>query len=91
MPASYDWEHCPKAHAGEPQSLANAAIHALLRQLVGDHPELTLYGLCTRVAAETGVRLSVRDNVSRPLARGLATQKKSLHASERDAPRIQQA
>jgi hypothetical protein len=43
---------------------------------------------CRRGDGCTGERA---DDVSRPPALGLATQKKSLHASERDTPRVQQA
>jgi len=37
----------------------NEAIQVLIRQLVRDHPDLTLQELCTRIATERGVRVSV--------------------------------
>ncbi len=49
----------PKPHTGGRRALLDEAIHLLLRQLVRDDPDLTLHELCTRVAAETGVRVSV--------------------------------
>jgi transposase len=49
----------PKPHAGGPQPRVNEALHGLLRQLVRDDPDLTLHELCTRIATETGVRVSV--------------------------------
>jgi transposase len=49
----------PKPHAGGPQPRVNEASHVLLRQLVRDHPDLPLHALCTRIAAEAGVRVSV--------------------------------
>ena len=49
----------PKPHTGGRRALLEEAIHLLLRQLVRDDPDLTLHELCTRIAAETGVRVSV--------------------------------
>jgi transposase len=49
----------PKPHAGGRRPLLDEAIHLLLRQLVRDDPDRTLHALCTRIAAETGVRVSV--------------------------------
>ena len=49
----------PKPHAGGQKPRLGEAAHGLLRQLVRDDPDLTLHELCTRMATETGVRVSV--------------------------------
>ena len=49
----------PKPHAGGQKPRLGEAAHGLLRQLVRDGPDLTLHELCTRMATETGVRVSV--------------------------------
>jgi transposase len=49
----------PKPHAGGQRPRLDEATHGLLRQLVRDDPDLTLHELCTRMATETGVRVSV--------------------------------
>jgi transposase len=49
----------PKPHAGGQSPRVNEAVQALIRQLVRAHPDLTLQELCTRIATETGVRVSV--------------------------------
>ena len=49
----------PKPHAGGPRPRLDEATHGLLRQLVRAHPDLTLHERCTRLAAATGVRVSV--------------------------------
>jgi transposase len=48
----------PKPHAGGQQPRLDEATHAVLRQLVRDHPALTLAERCPRIGAETGVRVS---------------------------------
>jgi transposase len=49
----------PKPHAGGQKPRLDEAAHGLLRQVVRDDPDLTLHELCTRMATETGVRVSV--------------------------------
>jgi transposase len=49
----------PKPHAGGQKPRLDAAAHAVIQRLVGDHPDATLQELCARVAADTGVRVSV--------------------------------
>ena len=49
----------PKPHAGGQKPRLGDATHGILRQLVRGHPDLTLDELCTRIAVETGVRVSV--------------------------------
>jgi transposase len=49
----------PKPHAGGQRPRLDEATHGLLRQLMRDDPDLALHKLCTRIAAETGVRVSV--------------------------------
>ena len=49
----------PKSRAGGQKLRLDAAAQAVVQRLVGDHPDATLEELCTRVAADTGVRVSV--------------------------------
>src|SRR5262245_45828221 len=49
----------PKPHAGGQKPRLDTAAQAVVRRLVADHPNATLEELCTRVAAERGVRVSV--------------------------------
>jgi transposase len=72
----------PKPHAGGPTTRVHEAIQVLIRQLVRDHPDLTLQELCTRIATETGVRVSV-PTMCRVLQRlGLPRKKsRSMHRS----------
>ncbi len=49
----------PKPHAGGQKPRVDEAAHGLLRQLARDAPDLTLHELCTRMATETGVRVSI--------------------------------
>jgi transposase len=49
----------PKPHAGGPKPALDGAATTLVRQLVHDHPDLSLEELGARVAAERGVRVSV--------------------------------
>jgi transposase len=49
----------PKPHAGGQRPRLDEATQLLLRQLVRDDPDRTLHELCTHIAAETGVRVSV--------------------------------
>ena len=49
----------PKPHAGGQRPRVDEATQVLLRRLVRDDPALTLYERCSRLAAETDVRVSV--------------------------------
>ena len=49
----------PKPHAGGQKSRLGAAAQAVIRRLMGANPDATLEELCTGVAVETGVRVSV--------------------------------
>jgi transposase len=49
----------PKPHAGGQRPRLDEVTHGLLCQLVSGDPALTLHELCTRMATETGVRVSV--------------------------------
>jgi transposase len=49
----------PKPHAGGQRSHLDIAGNTLIRQLVHDHPEMTLEELCARVADARGVRVRV--------------------------------
>jgi transposase len=48
-----------KPHAGGQKPLLGAAAQAVVQRLMGANPDATLEELCTGVAAETGVRVSV--------------------------------
>jgi transposase len=49
----------PKPHAGGQQPRLDAAAQAVVQRLLADNPDATLEELCTGVAAEIGVRVSV--------------------------------
>jgi transposase len=49
----------PKPHAGGQKPRLDPAAQAVERRLVADHPDATLEEVCTRVAADRGVRVSV--------------------------------
>jgi transposase len=49
----------PKPHAGGPRPRLDTTAATLIRRLMHDHADLTLEELCTRVADERGVRVSV--------------------------------
>ena len=52
-------EIAPKSRAGGQKPRLDAGAQAVVRRLVGDNLDATLEELCTSVAAETGVRVSV--------------------------------
>jgi transposase len=52
-------EVAPKPHAGGQRPRLDAAAQAQVRRLVDDQPDATLAELCTRLATETSVRVSV--------------------------------
>jgi transposase len=49
----------PKLHAGGQKPRLDTAAQAVVQRLMGANPDATLEELCTGVAAETGVRVSV--------------------------------
>ena len=49
----------PKPHAGGRKPRLDVAARTIVQRLVGDHPDATLEELCTGVAGETGLRVSV--------------------------------
>jgi transposase len=49
----------PKPHAGGQRPRLGAAADTLVRRVVHDNPDVTLEELCTHVADERGVRVSV--------------------------------
>ena len=49
----------PKPHAGGQKPRLGTAAQAIIRRLMEANPDATLEELCTGVAAETGVRVSV--------------------------------
>ena len=65
----------PKPPAGGQRPRLDEATHGLLRQLGRDDPDLTLHALCTRIAAETGVRVRVPTRCRIPQRLGLPRKK----------------
>jgi transposase len=49
----------PKPHAGGQKPRLDTAAQAVVQRLLSDNPDATLEELCTDVAAEIGVRVSV--------------------------------
>jgi transposase len=49
----------PKPHTRGPKPRLNAAAHAMLRDLARAQPDSTLEELCARLAAATGIQVSV--------------------------------
>jgi transposase len=75
----------PKPHGGVPPRKLDAAAEARLRQLVQDQPDATLAELRDRL----GIRCSLT-TICRALKRlRITRKKKTLHAQERDSPRVQ--
>jgi len=82
----------PKPHAGGPKPRLDAAAQAMIRRLVRDHPDATLQEFRTRVAAATGVcvslatrcrvlqRLGLPRNKSRSMRRNAIRRASSRHA-----------
>jgi hypothetical protein len=79
----------PKPHAGGPRSLLDGAADTLIEQLV--YARYHLRGAVRPCRRGTGRARQCGYDVPCAAAPGLTTQKKSLHASERDTPRVQQA
>jgi transposase len=77
----------PKPHAGGQRRRLNEAAHVVLRQLVHDDPDLTLHELCTRIATETSVRVSV-PTMCRVLQRLGLPRKKSRSTRRSVIPRV---
>jgi transposase len=77
----------PKPHAGGPKPCLNATAQAVVQRLVGDNPDATLEELCTRVATELGVRVSV-PTMCRVLQRLGLPRKKSRSTRRNAIPRV---
>jgi transposase len=65
----------PKPHAGGQRPRLDTAASALVRRLVHDNSDITLEELCTRVADELGVRVSVATMCRRLQRLGLPRKK----------------
>ena len=76
----------PKPHAGGQKPRLDTAAQAIVRRLVDDHPDATLEELCTHVAAERGVRVSV-PTLGRVLQRLGLPRKKSRSTRRNAIPR----
>jgi transposase len=81
----------PKPHGGGPQPKLKAEQIALVATLVEADNDATLAELCDQLAAATSIRVS-RSTMGRVVnALGFTRKKKSLHATEAESPRVQQA
>ena len=76
----------PKPHAGGQKARLDATAQAVVQRLVGANPDATLEELCTGVAAETGVRVSV-PTMCRVLQRLRLPRKKSRSRRRNATPR----
>lgn len=80
----------PKPHGGGPKPKLNAAQLSLVRALVEADNDATLEELCGQLKEQTTITIS-RSTMSRILQQmGLTRKKKTLHATEKDSPRVQQ-
>jgi transposase len=81
----------PKPHGGGRTPKLNAAQRALVAELVEADNDATLEELCEQLQQRTTITLS-RSTMGRILQQlKLTRKKKTLHASEKDTPRVQQA
>lgn len=81
----------PKPHGGGPQPKLNAEQLALVATLVEADNDATLAELCEQLKETTTVTIS-RSTMGRVLQQlDLTRKKKTLHATEKDTPRVQQA
>lgn len=81
----------PKPHGGGRTPKLNAAQLALVTALVEADNDATLEELCEQLQQRTTITLS-RSTMGRILQQlKLTRKKKTLHASEKDTPRVQQA
>ena len=76
----------PKPHAGGQKPRLGAAAQTVVQRLMSTNPDATLEELCTGVAAETGVRVSV-PTMCRVLQRLGLPRKKSLSTPASKTPR----
>jgi transposase len=76
----------PKPHAGGQKPRLGTAAQAVIRRLMGANPDATLEELCTGVAVETGVRVSV-PTMCRALQRLGLPRKKSRSTPASVTPR----
>jgi transposase len=77
----------PKPHAGGQKPRLDPTAQAVVQRLVDDHPDATLEELCTRVATERGVRVSV-PTMCRVLRRLGLPRKKSRSTRRNAIPRV---
>jgi transposase len=77
----------PKPHAGGQKPRLDTAAQAVVQRLVDDHSDATLEELCTLVATELGVRVSV-PTMCRVLQRLGLPRKKSRSTRRNARPRV---
>lgn len=81
----------PKPHGGGPTPKLNAEQLSLLAALVEADNDATLEELCQQLQERTTITIS-RSTMGRMLEQlNLTRKKKTLHATEKDTPRVQQA
>jgi transposase len=81
----------PRPHGGGPKPKLNENQLALLKALVEADNDATLEELCEQLKSKTTIVIS-RSTMGRMLQKlDLPRKKKTLHASEKDTPRVQQA
>jgi transposase len=81
----------PKPHGGGPKPKLNADQLFLVRALVEADNDATLEELCKRLKDQTTIVIS-RSTMGRVLQQlDLTRKKKTLHATEKDTPQVQQA
>lgn len=81
----------PKPHSGGPKPKLNANQLSLLDELVEADNDATLEELCQQLEKKTAIKIS-RSTMGRMLQKlNLTRKKKTLHPTEKDTPRVQQA
>jgi transposase len=79
----------PKPHGGGPKPKLNAEQIALVNSLVEADNDATLEELCEQIKEKTSITIS-RSTMGRVVQQlNLTRKKKTLHATEKDTPRVQ--
>jgi transposase len=81
----------PRPHAGGRQPGCDMASREIVALMVREQPDATLEELCAQLGQRRGGVGECAHHVPPAQAARAAPQNKSLHAAERDTPRVQQA